>query len=75
MAIPNSFRKGQNVEWAWGTGTGSGEVVERFERDVTRTIKGAETTRKGSAEDPACVLEQEDGDRVLKLGSEMKGTN
>lgn len=75
MASSNRFRKGQNVEWAWGTGTGSGAFVECFERDVTRTIKGAEITRKGSAEDPAYVLEQENGDRVLKLGSELKGTN
>ena len=30
MASSNRFRKSQNVEWAWGTGTGSGKVVERF---------------------------------------------
>lgn len=67
----NKFRKGQKVEWAWGSGKGTGKIAERFERDVTRTIEGSEITRKGSEDDPAYMIHQEDGGRVLKLGSEL----
>ena len=49
-----------------------GLSAERFERDVERTIKGSAITRHGSADNPAYLIEQEDGDSVLKLGSELK---
>ena len=39
---------------------------------VTRTIKGEKITRDGSKDDPAYVIEQEDGGKVLKLKSEVK---
>lgn len=72
MSNPNSFRTAQYVQWSWGNGTGCGQIAERFEREVTRTIKGSEITRKGSTEDPAYLIKQEDGGKVLKLGSELK---
>ena len=30
----NSFQKDQHVKWDWGDGTATGQVKERFERDV-----------------------------------------
>lgn len=72
MSNSNSFRTSQHVRWNWGSGTASGKVKERFERDVTRTLKGSEITRNGTADNPAYLIEQEDGDEVLKLGSELK---
>ncbi|AKQ42742.1 hypothetical protein CP97_12885 [Aurantiacibacter atlanticus] len=72
MNKPNSFRANQYVEWDWGSGTASGQVEERFEREVKRTLKGSEITRKGSEKNPAYLIKQEDGDAVLKLGSELK---
>lgn len=71
MSKSNSYRKGQSVSWKWGGGTASGKVADRFERSVTRTLKGSEITRNGSKDDPAYLLEQQDGDRVIKLGSEL----
>lgn len=65
------IREGTEVKWSWGDGTATGKVAERFERSVTRTIKGKEITRHGSADDPAYLIEQADGDRVLKLRSEV----
>ena len=59
MSKSNSYRVGQAVTWKWGDGEAEGKIEERFEREVTRTIKGSEITRKG------------DGDKVLKLGSEL----
>lgn len=71
MSKDNSFRKGQAVAWHWGNGRGTGKVAERFEHDVTRTIEGSAITRKGSKDDPAYLVKQKDGGRVLKLGSEL----
>lgn len=69
--MSNSFQKGQNVQWNWGNGSASGKVRERFERKVQRTLKGSKIVRKGSRDNPAYLIEQEDGDKVLKLGSEL----
>lgn len=70
--MTNSFDKGQRVVWTWGNGEGSGTIAERFEREVTRTLKGTKVTRKGDPDNPAYLIRQEDGAKVLKLGSELK---
>ncbi|KLI62955.1 DUF2945 domain-containing protein [Aurantiacibacter marinus] len=75
MSNSNSFQTKQYVQWDWGNGTAKGQITERFERDVTRTLKGSEVTRNGSEDDPAYLIKQEDGDEVLKLGSELKAAN
>ena len=72
MASSNSFRTKQYVEWDWGSGTARGQIAERFEREVKRTIEGSEITRKGDGDNPAYMIEQEDGGKVLKLGSELR---
>ncbi|MFD1341545.1 hypervirulence associated TUDOR domain-containing protein [Litorisediminicola beolgyonensis] len=66
------YATGDKVEWDWGNGTGTGEIVERFTEKVTRTIKGTEVTRDASVNDPAFLIEQSDGDRVLKSASELR---
>lgn len=72
MSSSNSFRTGQHVEWDWGNGTAKGQIKERFEREVTRTLKGAEVTRNADKDNPAYLIRQDDGDEVLKSGSELK---
>lgn len=62
---------GDQVEWNWGSGTGTGTVVERFTEKVTRTIDGSEITRDASEDEPAYLIEQDDGDRVLKSSTEL----
>lgn len=69
--MSNEIRVGDEVEWNWGDGTARGKVTERFTSDVTRTIKGNEVTRNASSDDPAFLIEQDDGDEVLKSGSEL----
>ncbi len=39
---------------------------------VERQVKGEKIKRKGSKDDPAYVIEQSDGTRVLKLRSEVE---
>jgi hypothetical protein len=66
-----SFRKGQKVQWNWGSGTAEGTIRERFERRVERTIKGSKIVRNGTSANPAFLIEQDDGDEVLKEASEL----
>ena len=72
MSNSNSFQSDQYVQWDWGNGTAKGQIKERFEREVTRTLQGSEITREGSEDNPAYLIRQEDGDEVLKLGSELE---
>ena len=72
MSNSNSFQTGQYVQWKWGNGTGCGQIEERFEREATRNLQGSEITRSGDEDNPAYLIKQEDGDEVLKRGSELK---
>ncbi|VXC86372.1 DUF2945 domain-containing protein [Sphingomonas sp. AX6] len=69
--MSNSYRKGSNVSWNWGSGTATGKVEERFDRRVQRTLKGAKVVKNGTADNPAYLIEQDDGMKVLKRGSEL----
>ena len=66
-----AMRKGSKVSWQWGAHTAHGKIVERFTAKVTRTIKGTEVTREASRKEPAYLIEQDDGDNVLKSRSEL----
>ena len=66
------IRKGTRVRWNWGSGEGEGKVAEVHHDRVTRTIAGAEVTRNATREEPAYLIEQEDGGRVLKSRSEVE---
>jgi hypothetical protein len=66
------FRKGTKVSWRWGRGRAEGVVRETFTEDVVRTIKGKRIKRQASAADPAYLLEQKNGSRVLKSESEVR---
>lgn len=70
--MTQTFRKGSKVSWTWGAHRASGKIVERFTSRVTRTLKGTEVTREASAKEPAYLIEQDDGDRVLKSRSELE---
>jgi len=66
------IRKGTRVLWEWGNGTAYEEVAEIHRERVTHELDGAEVTRNGSDDNPAYLIEQEDGDKVLKLRSEIE---
>lgn len=66
------LRKGTKVEWNWSGSTATGKITEVFTDDVERTIKGSKIKRKASKDEPAYMIEQDDGDRVLKSKSELK---
>lgn len=66
------YTVGTNVKWKWGDGWGHGKVDECFTDKVTRTIDGAEVTRKADSEEPAYLIQQDDGGRVMKSHSEVQ---
>lgn len=65
------MRKGTQVTWKYGTGTATGKIEETHKDTITRTLKGSDITRHGTAENPAYLIVQESGDKVLKLKSEV----
>ena len=66
-----ALRKGSKVSWTWGKNIAHGKVVDKFTEKVSRTLKGTEVTRDASEDEPAYLIEQEDGDQVLKSASEL----
>ena len=69
------IRKGSEVTWKWGNGDAEGKVIETFSEEITKTIKGSKITRKGEKGNKALYIEQNDGDKVLKLESEVTKEN
>jgi hypothetical protein len=47
-AMMTDFNKADSVKWNWGNGIGTGEVVTRYTRKTTLTIKGSDVTRDAS---------------------------
>lgn len=66
------IREGSKVNWKWGSGKASGEVVSTYKKKVTKTIDGSQITRKGEEGNKALYIEQSDGGKVLKLESEVE---
>lgn len=66
------LKKGTKVKWKWGKGEAEGKIKEVYTEKVTIKIKGKEITRNASAEEPAYLVEQEDGDQALKSESELE---
>lgn len=67
----SAIRKGSKVEWNWGKSQATGKVEERFTKKVTRKIKGKSVSRDASKDEPAFLVVQEDGGKVLKSDSEL----
>jgi hypothetical protein len=67
-----TIRTGTTVAWTWGGHRAQGKVVELHHETVRRTLGGSEITRHGSDDNPALVIQQEDGALVLKLRSEVE---
>lgn len=70
--MSDNYSIGAKVKWKWGNGWGRGKVDDRFTEKVTRKIDGNEVTRNADNDNPAYLIKQEDGDRVLKSHSEIE---
>lgn len=69
------MRKGTQVSWKYGTGTATGKIEETHKETVSRKLKGSEIVRHGTPDNPAYLIVQESGDKVLKLKSEITATS
>ncbi|MCX7552271.1 DUF2945 domain-containing protein [Marinicella sp. S1101] len=69
--MKEAYQTNSKVQWNWGDGTATGYVRKVYREAVTLTLKGTEVTRDASDDEPAYLLEQEDGDEVLKSHSEL----
>ncbi|GGB65674.1 hypothetical protein GCM10007424_02010 [Flavobacterium suaedae] len=67
-----AYKETDTVEWNWGNGTGTGKIKKVYTQKITKTIKDTEVTRNASEDSPAYLIEQEDGDKVLKGHDELK---
>ena len=67
------YEIGTTVEWKWGANTATGKIAERFTETVTRTIDGTDVKRNADDDNPAYLVEQDDGSRALKSHSELTG--
>lgn len=66
------LRKGTKIRWHWANGSATGTIEERFTQKVERTLKGATITRNATAKNPAFLIVQDDGTKVLKSRSEIE---
>ena len=66
------MKNGDDVTWSWGQSKAKGKIAEPFTENVTRTIKGKKITRNASKAERAYLIEQKDGDKVLKSASEFE---
>lgn len=70
--MTQKYATGTKVAWNWGNGTPTGTVVESATDRIEKTINGKKQSRNGTDDNPAYVLEQDNGQNVLKLHSELK---
>ena len=66
------MKKGGNVNWNWGQGKAEGTITEKFDKPVKKKIKGADVKRNASKDEPAYMITQDNGNKVLKSESELK---
>lgn len=67
-----SYATNTKVKWSWGNGEGKGKVREVHHDTFSKKIKDSEVTRNGTDDNPAYLIEQDDGDEVIKLHSEIE---
>ncbi|MFC0336397.1 Protein of unknown function [Kushneria avicenniae] len=66
------YRQRQRVKWKWGDNWTEGKITRKYTEKVTRRIKGSDVTRNATEDEPAYMIKQDDGDRVLKLHKELR---
>ena len=66
------FATNTKVSWKWGEGHGMGYIREKFTERVVREIDSNEVVRDADEENPAYLIEQDDGQELLKSASELE---
>jgi hypothetical protein len=66
------MRKGERVSWKWGKHRAEGKIVRKYTVPVEKSINDTTINRNALAKEPAYMVEQKNGGRVLKSESELK---
>lgn len=66
------MKKGDIVHWNWAKAEADGTIKQKFDGPIQKTIKGSKVKRRASKDNPAFLIEQENGNKVLKSGSELQ---
>jgi len=69
--MAKTYEEGDRVEWDWGNGTASGEIIKIYTRKQTLTIKGADVTREADDDCPAYRIDTGDSE-ALKSHTEVR---
>ena len=69
--MAKTYNVGTKVKWNWANGTAEGQVAESFTEPVERSIEGSKIKRNADSDNPAYLVEQDDGSRALKSHSEL----
>ncbi len=72
MAGKAKPKKGNEIEYKWGSGKVEGKVAAVHTGDVEKTIKGKKIKRTASKEEPAVEVTTKKGAHALKSASEVK---
>lgn len=71
-AKKGAMKKGEKVNWKYGKGEAEGQIKEKFDKPVEKVIKGSTIKRNASKQEPAYLIEQKNGNEILKSESELK---
>ncbi len=70
--VGSIFNIGDRVVWQLGSGRAIGRIKTKYLYTVTRRVREGAITQHGSEEDPALLIECEDGTEELRLESEVE---
>ena len=62
---------GDTAHWKWGNGMAEAQVEELHPEPTTILTKGAKVTRNGTMDNPAVIMKNKKGVKILKLESEI----
>jgi hypothetical protein len=66
-----TLQKGDTVAWKWASGVAEGTVEAVCPERTEITTKGKTIHRNGTKDDPAVIIVQQNGTKVLKLAHEL----
>ena len=69
------MKHGDHVAWKWGNGLAEGTVIDVRPKRTELMTRGAQVVRNGSETNPAVIIQQESGTKILKLASELQVTS
>ena len=68
------MKVGDQVGWKWASSIATGRVLEVRHERVEIESKGKQIVRNGSHDDPAVIIQSDNGSKVLKLAHELQIT-